>query len=384
MPGRTVPEERLLTPAFVLVTGAALVYFIAIGVLTPVLPVFVEDELGGGGTSVGIAVGAFAVSAALLRPLIGRIGDERGRRVLVVGGCAVAAASILGYLVATSLPVLVLFRLLTGVGEAAAFVGAATAAQDLAPRSRRGEATSYFSVAIYGGLGIGPVIGEVVRDRWSVGAAWVCAAVLCIAGAALGAAMPRGRPEPVERDPTVRRRLLQPDAIRPGVVLACSTSAFAGFSAFVPLYVDDVGLPGAAGVLGMYAAVVLAVRIFGARLPDRLGARRGVSAALILQGSGLLAMGALQTAAGLYASTVVYALGVSLLYPSLFPLVVDTAPERERSHAVATFTLFFDLSQGFGALLFGVIVAWTAEPGAFVAGGVMSFVGLALFKRGSG
>ena len=55
---------------------------------------------------------------------------------------------------------LVLARLVTGAGEAAVFVGVATAAQDLAPDHRRGEAASYFSVALYGGLAVGPPVGE--------------------------------------------------------------------------------------------------------------------------------------------------------------------------------------------------------------------------------
>src|SRR3954467_13537073 len=83
-------EEKLITPAFVCITTAAMAYFIAIGVLAPALPRYVEDELGGSGFEVGLAVGAFAVSAALLRPLVGRIGDARGRRVLG-GGVGVIA-----------------------------------------------------------------------------------------------------------------------------------------------------------------------------------------------------------------------------------------------------------------------------------------------------
>ena len=74
------------------------------------------------------------------------MGDTHGRRVLAVGGALVVAVSILGYAVATSLWMLVVARLVTGAGEAAMFVGVATAAQDLAPDHRRGEAASYFSV----------------------------------------------------------------------------------------------------------------------------------------------------------------------------------------------------------------------------------------------
>src|SRR4030095_8799623 len=95
-----------------------------------------------------------------LRPGTGRIGDTRGRRVLAVSGATVVGVSILAYAAATELWMLVLARLLTGAGEAAMFVGVATAAQDLAPDHRRGEAASYFSVALYGGLAVGPPIGE--------------------------------------------------------------------------------------------------------------------------------------------------------------------------------------------------------------------------------
>src|SRR4029450_8218989 len=100
------------------------------------------------------------VRAALWRPWTGRIGATRGRRVLAVSGATVVGVSILLYGVATQLWMLVLARLLTGAGEAAMFVGVATAAQDLAPDHRRGEAASYFSVALYGGLAVGPPRGE--------------------------------------------------------------------------------------------------------------------------------------------------------------------------------------------------------------------------------
>ena len=373
-------DERLITPAFVRITGSALAYFIAVGVLAPVLPRYVEDVLHGGGTAVGIAVGAFAVSAAALRPLVGRIGDQRGRRILVLGGASVAGVSVLGYAVADNLTWLIAMRLLTGVGEAAMFVGAATAVQDLAPTARRGEATSYFSVAVYGGLAIGPLLGEACRTTWGVHSAWFVSAGMCLLAVVVGLGMPTARP-PVERtDLLAKRRLLHPAAVRPGVILALSTTAFAGFSAFVPLYVKQVGLDSSGLIFAEYAVSVLLVRIFGARLPDRLGSIRGASVAMLSQSIGLLTMFAWHSATGLYVSTFVYSMGVSLLYPSLFPLVVDAAPEAERSQAIATFTLFFDVSQGLGAFALGIVVTFSSERFAFGAAGLLSLVGLAMLR----
>jgi MFS family permease len=379
-PMRAADDERLLTGAFVRITGSALAYFIAIGVLAPVLPLYVEESLHGSGTSVGVAVGAFAVSAALLRPLVGRIGDAHGRRILVIGGGLVAGVSVLGYSLATGLPVLIGMRLLTGVGEAAMFVGAATAVQDLAPTARRGEATSDISIAVYGGLAIGPLLGEGVRTQWGVHAVWYVSAAMCFLAVVIGLGMPSVRPVPVPDDVVVRRYLLHPAALRPGVILALSATAFAGFSAFVPLYVKQIGLDNSGTIFAEYAVSVLLVRIFFARLPDRLGSVRGASLAMSLQTVGLFAMCAWHTAAGLYASTFVYSMGVSLLYPSLFPIVVDTAPEHERSQAIATFTLFFDVSQGLGAFLLGVVVTLSSERWAFGAAGVLSLLGLVLLR----
>ena len=69
-----------------LVVACGLAYFLALAMLTPVIPHYVEDELGLGKVAVGVAVGAFAFGAIALRPFAGRIGDQMGRRVLIVGG----------------------------------------------------------------------------------------------------------------------------------------------------------------------------------------------------------------------------------------------------------------------------------------------------------
>ena len=373
MPAR----DRLVTAPFALVTGAALAYFVAIGTLAPVLPLYVEGPLRGTDVAVGITVGAFSFAAALLRPWIGRIGDQRGRRVLVIGGALVVATSVAGYGLASSLPVLIAMRLVTGVGEAALFVGAATAIQDLAPDSRRGEAASYFSVAIYGGLALGPALGEWVLGEDRFTSVWAVAGASCLVAAVLGWWTPVGH----IGQPKGPRRLLHPAALVPGSVLGLSLIGFAGFSTFVPLYVGDIGLDGSSQVFALYAGGVLAVRIFGARIPDVVGPVRTATAALVCLSVGLAVMAAWQVPLGLYIGTAVFAGGSSLLFPALNVLVIDAAPATERSSAVATFSIFFDLSQGVGALVLGVVVAVGGEPSAFAVGAVLCLVALVVLRR---
>ena len=143
----------------VICAGAA--YFLALGMLLPVVPLYVEDSLSGGSVAVGVAVGAFSVGAILLRPLAGRLGDRFGRRGTHRGRCDDRFA------LGVALRAVRQLRLRcsrsgcsVAIGEAAFFVGAGTLVTDLAPVDRRGEAISYWSVAVYGGLAFGPALGE--------------------------------------------------------------------------------------------------------------------------------------------------------------------------------------------------------------------------------
>jgi MFS family permease len=368
-------ERSLLSPQFAVVMLASFAYFTAMGALLPTVPRFVEDELGGGGVQVGIGVGAYAVSAALLRPWVGRIGDTKGRRLLAVAGSCVVAVSIVGYSLATSLWMLVLARLVTGAGEAAVFVGVATAAQDLAPDHRRGEAASYFSVALYGGLAVGPPVGESLVSH-GFDTLWLALGGFAGLAAVASVFIPRGKTMSAEE--LGHRRFLQPDALWPGLILLLGLIPFTAFAAFVPLYADEIGLSSVGGVFGLYAGLVLIIRIVGARLPDRLGWQRGSTFALCGVSLGIWLVAAWGSIASIWVAAVALGLGMSLLYPSLFTAVMASAPEEERSHAVGTFSVFFDLSQGFGATFIGVVVSLTSgnDRAGFAAAGALAFGGL--------
>ena len=69
------------------------------------------------------------------------------------------------------------------------------------------------------------------------------------------------------------------------------------------------------------------------------------------------------------------AVGMSLLYPALFSAALEDVPDHERSQAVGTFSLFFDLSQGIGAPLLGVVVALSGERAAFLVAALIAGAG---------
>jgi MFS family permease len=368
---------RLLSLPFMLVTAATLAYFFGVGATLPVFPRYVEEALGGSAVGVGIVVGAFGVTAVVLRPLAGRWSDRSGRRWLLVAGAAVVGVSVAGYHVAANVPVLVLMRLVTGAGEAAFWVAAAAVVGDLAPAERRGEAVSLFSLALYGGLAIGPLVGEALFVRWGFGPVWGVSAAACLVAAAVATATPETRPEEVAAAGSggaggfVHRR-----AMLPGAALAAIIWGLAAYTTFMPLYAVDVGLSGSRYLFLLYAGIVLVIRSAGSRLPDRLGPGRAGSLSLSATAAGLLLIAAWTSPAGLYAGTALFAVGQGLGFPALMTVVVNSALPAERGAAVGTFMAFFDLAFALGPITLGWVAHGAGYGGVFVASAAITLLGL--------
>ncbi|HJM72388.1 MAG TPA: MFS transporter [Acidimicrobiales bacterium] len=387
-PATTGPEagDRLATPRFLVLCLASFGYFTALGSTWPVVPAFVEHDLGGGGVAVGLSVGAFGFSAALLRPLIGPLGDRRGRRFLLLLGSVGVSTSLLLLVPATSVTMVVAARLVLGMGEAAFFIGISSAIQDLSPPDRRGEATSYFTVTLYTGLALGPALGEWLMDNGGPDRAFVVAAVLGVVPVLLARAAP-GRPLDPPDVPLFRWRL-HPAAIRPGVMLFVGLLAYSGFLAFMALHAADVGVASSGTVFAAFAGLVVAVRLFGAKIPDRLGSLATTRLSMGFTAAGMLVLGLWIQPAGVYAGAMVMALGQCFLFPALFVLVVDRAPDAERSHAIGSFSIAFDLAIAVGGFLVGAVVALTDRPGGFlfcaaVAAGALALTGPVLGSVGA-
>ena len=367
----------LVSSTFVLIMAAAFALFTAVGAVLPVLPRYVDGPLGGGGVAVGFVVGSFFVATLLARPLAGRLGDERGRRVVIVGGAAVMAAAIASFPLAPNVAVLSLLRFIQGAGEAAFYVGAATAVTDLVPASRRGQAVSYFSGALYGGIALGPLVGEWVLGDGDYGRVWALAAGLT-ALAAILAVWLREPARPVRTGP--RARLVHPAGLVPGSAFGLGTFGYAAFAAFMPLYAPSLGLGGSAPVFGLYAGLTLAGRLLGARIPDRLGPSTTARAGLVTMATGMAVLGAWHTVPGLWTGTALFAAGNAFMFPALLSLALDAAPDGERAAVVGTVVAFFDLGQGAGALLLGPLVTVAGYTGPFAAGALAATAGLLLLS----
>jgi MFS family permease len=365
--------DRLFTPAFVALTLSELAYFSAAGLVIGVTPFFVTGPLGSDEAGLGLAAAAFSLTTLALRPFAGRLSDRRGRRPLLVGGAMLAGVAILGHVVADSLAVLVVLRLLLGVAEAFFFVAGFAALADLAPRGRTGEALSYNSLALYLGIAFGPILGQLLLDLGGFAAAWIGGVALAAAATVIALRLPETAAtlDPAAPAPPIFHRA----AIGPGLALFAGVGAMSTFLLLAGPRAERIGLDGWSLTFLVFGGVVVACRLAFARLPDRMEPMRLGAVSLALSAAGLLVAASLEGIGALLAGTVMLGIGVAFMTPALFAATFDVVPPAERGAAAGTATLFIDLGFGAGPLVAGVVAASIGIPAAFAVGAAMAMAG---------
>lgn len=140
---------------------------LGIGIIVPVMPIF-ASELGAGGFALGMIIAAFSITRGLLQPVVGNFSDRWGRKNFLTTGLFVYG--LVGLLIphATGVPHLIIIRAFHGVGSAMIVPIAMAYMSFLAPAGHEGRYMSYLNIAIFCGIGCGPIIGGLLSDNWGL------------------------------------------------------------------------------------------------------------------------------------------------------------------------------------------------------------------------
>ena len=336
---------------------------VAVGSVLPVLPRYVRGPIGAGDVAVGVVVGCYAISGLLLRPVAGRLADRWGRKPTVLVGTLLVAAS--GFLILPDLGLagLIFARLVVGAGEGSVYTAGSAWIVDLAPAARRGRVLGLYGLAVWGGLSVGPLVGQLLLDNSGYDAVWIFAGALPLVGTAIAVFVRDPfRPQPH----TEPHPLIAPEAVRPGLAVGLAAVGYATVAAFVVLMLEDRGVGHGATVFAAFAAMIVIARLVAGGLPDRFGAPRVAIGAALVEAAGLVAMALADSLPVALAGGMAMGAAFSLLNPSLMLIAVGQVAERARGATMGTYTAFFDAGIGIGAPLAGLAAALTTYEGAFV------------------
>lgn len=139
------------------------------GLVIPILPTYAV-ELGASAFEVGLIAAVYALMNFIFSPFWGTISDRVGRRPVIAWTVLVTAVAFLLLAHADSLALLIIARMLAGIGSANIAASQAYIT-DVTPIERRAKALGMIGAAFGLGFIFGPPVGGFIKENY--GMAWV-------------------------------------------------------------------------------------------------------------------------------------------------------------------------------------------------------------------
>ena len=346
---------RLYSPDFIFATLANFLNGFGQQMLTATLPLYVL-ALGGTAADAGLVGGALALTAMLLRPLVGHLTDVWRRRPLVIIGTACYGLASLVYMVAGSVVVLVLGRVLHGYGLANYTTASNAYLADIAPKERRAEAIGIFSTAMSVGMIVGPALGFAVVA--ALGYTWLFtfSAGLAFAALAVSFLARERRPRPTApRAPwTLRNGIVAPDALPIAWTALCLGMGFGPLGTFIAIYAQGHGVANPGIYFTVQALALIVARTFAGPLADRRGRAFVMVPGIIISAASLAVLPLATDLTVFMVSAVLFGIGFGISQPATMALLVDQVRPERRGLAMSTYFLGFDLGISIGSIGLGL------------------------------
>ncbi len=401
-------EARIWTFNFVAVSVSTFAFFLGSFMIFPALPLYVK-AIGGSASEVGLVIGITNAAALLLRPLMGRLVDTRGRRTTLTLGALLTTIAAMAYSVATVVPGLMAIRVLYG----AAISGFSTAGPayvgDIAPPRRRGEAFAYWGMFQSISIAVGAPLGFFILDSgalrgldlrvsgWFPGGRDVSSGgnftLLFFAIAAVGVVsvvftrLLREVHRPVTGSKVslwaMVGRLLDRRAVFPAVVNGLGQVSFIGLFAFVPIFAREHGVGNPGFFVTAYAIAVLVSRFVTGTLSDRFGRMAAIIPGLALMGAPLISLIWFQGTWHLIVAAAVFGWGHGLSQPALQAYTLDRLSREQAGMGMSTFAGGQDIGVILGGVVLGYVLEATSYGVLFLSMGLACVASLGILLVGT-
>ncbi|GAA3287031.1 MFS transporter [Arthrobacter citreus] len=382
--------QKLWTTGFVLAIITNFFLSMVFYLLMTTMALYAVERFAASDGASGFASGSFVIGALVARIFSGKFLDFIGRRKLLLGGLAVFTAAALLYPFADSLGALLAIRLIHGAAFGAASTSISASVMGLIPARRRGEGTGYFGISTTLATAVGPFLAVLIVDSMTYDFLFLASAAC--AALALAVALMLKLPE---RTPTAAEQarkwhlrftdIIDPAALAIASIMFVAGASYAGVLTFINSYAQSENLVTAASTFFLvYAAVVLASRLFMGRLHDIYGDNAVIYPTLVSFAVGLALLAWAPNGFVMAAAGVFVGIGFGALVPTAQAVAVTMAPPHRIGLATSTFFIMMDAGVGLGPLALGALVPLTGFHGMYwlLAGCILATTVLYHFVHG--
>ncbi len=174
----TVPHTKLLISTFS-VCFSVFLFTIGQGATNPILPILVQN-LGATTSMTGFVVGIFGAGRFLTNLPAGFFAQKFGKKPILIIGPAIASIGyyLTGYFDSTGL--ILVSRLITGLGGGIHFVGAGIYLREISTLDNRGRILSLQTISILIGQTVGPIVGGYIGEIYGLNSPFIFASIALI------------------------------------------------------------------------------------------------------------------------------------------------------------------------------------------------------------
>lgn len=347
--------SKLWGRAFIFIMLANSLMFMAFEMLLPTLPLFVS-HVGGSASQIGLVTGIFMFSAILIRPFTASLAAKMDKKYLLLIGVAICALVTGAYYLASSVGMILILRVLHGLGFGIATTYFATLVTENIPTDRRGEGMGYFGVGETVAVSVGPLIGTAILTKYDFHGLFYGGMGIVLLALLMVVFVSR---KPGEGGSSVQTgakvKFIEKKVLFPSLLIMLVGVAAGGIMSFLALYAKEKGFETIAWFFFLIALGSFLVRLVSGKMFDRLGPGSVLVPSAIVMMAGIWLLTISDSNLMFLSSAVVYGFGFGAIFPALQTWCVNLVEVHEHEHAMASFFNFFDLGIGGGSMILGLI-----------------------------
>jgi MFS family permease len=319
-------------------------------------------EIGTGISIAGIIVGLFSLTALFSRPFCGLMVDRLNNVHLLMLSNVLMAIGLFGFTATTYVPLIIIFRICTGLGFAIGSTVQVAMIVSFIPKDKTGEGIGYMGISQLIGSACAPALGLGIAESIGMKAAFIAAAALPIVSCVfllfiknLKQTKPR----------TEKRMVAFSDFVEPKAlpfVLPYSTLSFVNgiIATYLVLFADELGIKGISIYFTVYAVSLFLVRPFAGKLMDSRGLKYTVFPGMIITAISMFLLGISHSLPFILFTCVLRAVGQGAAQPSLQAGCINHVGRERSGVATSTYFLGGDVGQGIGPMVAGAILGLVA------------------------
>lgn len=384
-------KDKLVTSSYCFILAANFLLYFGFWLLIPVLPFYLSEVFSAGNSTIGIILSCYTVAALCIRPFSGYFLDSFARKPLYLMAYFIFMTMFAGYIIAGSLTLFIMFRIIQGVSFGMVTVGGNTVVIDIMPSSRRGEGLGYYGLSNNIAMAVGPMSGLFLHDAgMSFTTIFCCSLGSCMAGFVCASLVKTPYKPPVRREPISLDRFILLKGIPAGISLLLLSIPYGMTTNYVAMYAKQIGINATTGFFFTFMAIGMAIsRIFSGKIVDRGKITQVISAGLYLVVFSFFLLSAcvyliswnnMVCTIVFFSVALFLGVGFGIMFPAYNTLFVNLAPNSQRGTATSTYLTSWDVGIGIGMLTGGYIAEVSTFDKAYLFGACLTIVSMLYFN----